>query len=500
MFNVLEERDIQVRGYSLRLPLDLLLVATRQPRGLHQPRPDHHPAQGPVRCRDPHPLPARGRRRGRADQPGGRRSSPTCPSTCSRSSPGSPAGCASRPAVDQRSGVSARFAIAAAEGVAASALRRAARAGEGRGGRAHLRRADGRADAAGQGRVRDGRGGPRGARCCSTCCGSPSPRRSATGWPGSTCPASPSCSPRARSSRPASWCRPPTCSTRSARCRACPRCSTGSATATTPRPGEVAAAVEFVLEGLHLTRRIDKDTVGGRTVYGASRAGRDHVPRPVPLRPLARRSRPARPAVRRPRRARRGRAATCSPAARCARRCATCCAAASTGDRGPRRPRRAGPPDAQRGPAARRPRRHPRPGARRPRPGARRRARHRSPARTTTTPGWPRWSWPPSRTTPRARCGRWPTTTGTRDEARATYESIQQMLQREVLDAQFAGLKQALDDPDPEAMQAVKDMLADLNALLAAHARGEDTDGPVPRVHGQARRPVPGAARRTSTS
>ena len=61
-------------------------------------------------------------------------------------------------------------------------------------------------------------------------------------------------------------------------------------------------------------------------------------------------------------------------------------------------------------------------------------------------------------------------------EARATYESIQQMLQREVLDAQFAGLKQALEDPDPEAMQAVKDMLADLNGLLSAHARGEDTE------------------------
>ena len=28
---------------------------------------------------------------------------------------------------------------------------------------------------------------------------------------------------------------------------------------------------------------------------------------------------------------------------------------------------------------------------------------------------------------------------------------------------------------DPQAMQAVRDMLADLNALLAAHARGEDT-------------------------
>src|SRR3954465_14677344 len=62
------------------------------------------------------------------------------------------------------------------------------------------------------------------------------------------------------------------------------------------------------------------------------------------------------------------------------------------------------------------------------------------------------------------------------DEARAPYESIQQMLRHEVLDAQFAGLKQALESPDPAAMQAVKDMLSDLNDLLAAHARGEDTE------------------------
>jgi magnesium chelatase subunit I len=33
-------------------------------------------------------------------------------------------------------------------------------------------------------------------------------------------------------------------------------------------PGEVAAAIEFVLEGLHLTRRIDKESVAGRSVYG----------------------------------------------------------------------------------------------------------------------------------------------------------------------------------------------------------------------------------------
>ncbi|GAB2581451.1 vWA domain-containing protein [Microlunatus antarcticus] len=60
-------------------------------------------------------------------------------------------------------------------------------------------------------------------------------------------------------------------------------------------------------------------------------------------------------------------------------------------------------------------------------------------------------------------------------EAKQTYEQIKQMLQREVLDAQFAGMKQALESPDPEAMARVKDMLADLNQLLAQHARSEDT-------------------------
>ncbi len=60
-------------------------------------------------------------------------------------------------------------------------------------------------------------------------------------------------------------------------------------------------------------------------------------------------------------------------------------------------------------------------------------------------------------------------------QARDIFEAIKTMLQREVLDAQFAGIKQALESPDSEAMQRVKDMLADLNALLAAHARQEDT-------------------------
>ncbi|HWH27986.1 MAG TPA: VWA domain-containing protein [Mycobacteriales bacterium] len=61
------------------------------------------------------------------------------------------------------------------------------------------------------------------------------------------------------------------------------------------------------------------------------------------------------------------------------------------------------------------------------------------------------------------------------DEARRSYESIDELLRREVLDSQFAGMKQALEGADPAAMQAVKDMLADLNAMLAAEARGEHT-------------------------
>ena len=63
----------------------------------------------------------------------------------------------------------------------------------------------------------------------------------------------------------------------------------------------------------------------------------------------------------------------------------------------------------------------------------------------------------------------------TSPEAEATYQQILDMLRGEVLDAQFKGMKQALSGQDPEAMERVKEMLADLNALLGAHARGEDT-------------------------
>ncbi|MGI8459930.1 MAG: vWA domain-containing protein [Propionibacteriaceae bacterium] len=60
-------------------------------------------------------------------------------------------------------------------------------------------------------------------------------------------------------------------------------------------------------------------------------------------------------------------------------------------------------------------------------------------------------------------------------EAKQTFDQIQQLLRQELLQSQFAGMKQALQNPDPESMQRIKDMMADLNALLDKHARNEDT-------------------------
>jgi uncharacterized protein with von Willebrand factor type A (vWA) domain len=59
--------------------------------------------------------------------------------------------------------------------------------------------------------------------------------------------------------------------------------------------------------------------------------------------------------------------------------------------------------------------------------------------------------------------------------ARQTFERLRELLRSEVLDSQFRGLRQALSSPDPQAMQRIKDMLADLNAMLAADAAGEHT-------------------------
>jgi magnesium chelatase subunit I len=129
LFNVLEERDIQVRGYSLRLPLDVLLVATANPedytnRGrIITPLKDRFGAEirthylaevsdeialitqeAEVVAEVPEHLIEVLARFTRALRDSS--------------------------SIDHRSGVSARFAIAAAESVSASALRRAARTGD----------------------------------------------------------------------------------------------------------------------------------------------------------------------------------------------------------------------------------------------------------------------------------------------------------------------------------------------------------------------------------
>ena len=60
-------------------------------------------------------------------------------------------------------------------------------------------------------------------------------------------------------------------------------------------------------------------------------------------------------------------------------------------------------------------------------------------------------------------------------DARQTFEELKSLLRREVLDSQFRGMRQALSDPDPQAMQRVKDMMSALNEMLDADARGAHT-------------------------
>jgi uncharacterized protein with von Willebrand factor type A (vWA) domain len=59
--------------------------------------------------------------------------------------------------------------------------------------------------------------------------------------------------------------------------------------------------------------------------------------------------------------------------------------------------------------------------------------------------------------------------------AQADYEQIKDLLGREALDQRFAGMKQALENATEEDRERVRQMLSDLNSLLAAHRRGEDT-------------------------
>ena len=71
LLNVLEERDVQIRGYQVRLPLDVLLVASANPEDYTNRGRIITPAEGPLRRPDPHPLPARRRHRDGRHRAGG---------------------------------------------------------------------------------------------------------------------------------------------------------------------------------------------------------------------------------------------------------------------------------------------------------------------------------------------------------------------------------------------------------------------------------------------
>ena len=136
LLNVLEERDIQVRGYTLRLPLDVLLVASANPedytnRGrIITPLKDRFGAE--VRTHYPLTLDDELHliRQEAVVGWGADAVSAALPDHLVEVVARFARHVRDSPAIDQRSGVSARFAVAAAETVAASAVRRAALTGE----------------------------------------------------------------------------------------------------------------------------------------------------------------------------------------------------------------------------------------------------------------------------------------------------------------------------------------------------------------------------------
>ncbi|HEV7788537.1 MAG TPA: VWA domain-containing protein [Pseudonocardia sp.] len=60
-------------------------------------------------------------------------------------------------------------------------------------------------------------------------------------------------------------------------------------------------------------------------------------------------------------------------------------------------------------------------------------------------------------------------------EAREAYQEIRDLLGREMLDQRFEGMKQAMENASAEDVERVREMLDDLNSLLAQHAQGRDT-------------------------
>ena len=134
LFNILEERDVQIRGYRIRLPLDLLLVATANPddythRGrIVSPLKDRFGTQ--VARTTPSRSRTRSRSWSRSRAPGTSDVPVRVPVYLEEVLAAFTAELRRSPHVNHRSGVSVRYSIGNLETLSAAAIRRAARTGE----------------------------------------------------------------------------------------------------------------------------------------------------------------------------------------------------------------------------------------------------------------------------------------------------------------------------------------------------------------------------------
>jgi magnesium chelatase subunit I len=134
LFNILEERDVQIRGYRIRLPLDLLLVATANPedythRGrIVTPLKDRFGTQ--VRTHYPESLGEEIAIMEQEARPPAGDVPVRVPLFLEEVLAALTAELRRSPQVNNRSGVSVRFSIGNLESLAAAAVRRAAVSGE----------------------------------------------------------------------------------------------------------------------------------------------------------------------------------------------------------------------------------------------------------------------------------------------------------------------------------------------------------------------------------
>jgi uncharacterized protein with von Willebrand factor type A (vWA) domain len=61
------------------------------------------------------------------------------------------------------------------------------------------------------------------------------------------------------------------------------------------------------------------------------------------------------------------------------------------------------------------------------------------------------------------------------EKGRENYQEIRDLLGQDLMESRFQGMKQALSNATPEDVERVRQMMSDLNDLLSAHGRGEDT-------------------------